>query len=140
MLALALANAVGVVLFGAVYALAGTRRLSQPAFLACLLVIFGLVTALWIRTEGRHRAAHPARRVGRATVGLVAIIVATPAAVLMPLFWLERVLPPEVGAGSMLAPAMTLILISLVLVVIANVVGLVIIVGGAVVHPKGHRS
>jgi hypothetical protein len=137
MLALAAANAVGVVLFGAVYALAGTRRLSQTAFLACLMVIFGLVTALWIRTESRHRMLHPARRLGRATVSLIVVIIVTPAAVLMPLFWLEGVLPPETGAGAVLAPAMTLVLISLVLIVLTNLVGLAVILGGLVFRARG---
>ena len=140
MLALAAANGIGVALFGTVYALAGARRLSQAAFLACLVVIFALVTALWVRTEARHRALHPLGRVARATVGLVAVLVTTPAVVLMPLFWLERVLPPETGIGSSLAPAMTLVLIALVLVVLTNLVGSTVIAGRAVLRSGGERS
>ena len=137
MLALAAANGVGVVLFGTVYALAGAQRLSQTTFLTCLVIIFGLVTALWIRTEARHRTLHPARRLGRATFGLLAVIIVTPAAVLMPLFWLERALPPDTGAGAVLAPAMTLILVSLVLIVLTNLIGSAIILGRAVFRPRG---
>jgi hypothetical protein len=139
MLVLAATNGVGVVLFGTLYALAGARRLSQGAFLTCLIVIFALVTALWVRAEARHRALHPARRVGRATFGLVAVIVVTPAAVLMPVFWLERVLPPEADAGGVLAPVMTLVLISLVLVVLMNLVGSAVIAGRAALRPRGER-
>jgi hypothetical protein len=137
MLALAATNAVGVVLFGTVYALAGTRRLSQAAFVGCLLVIFALVTALWVRMEARHRPLHPARRLGRATLGLVTVVVVAPAAVLMPLFWLERVLPPDVGVGGVLAPVMTLVLVSLALVVLTNLVGSAVIAGRAVLRVRG---
>lgn len=129
MLALAAANGVGVVLFGTLYVLAGSRRLSQAAFLTCLVGLFALVTALWVRTEARDRALHPLRRLGRAAVGLITVVVATPALVLMPLFWLETVLPPEAGAGAMLAPAMTIVLIALALVVLTNVTGSVVIAG-----------
>jgi hypothetical protein len=119
------------------YALAGARRLSHAAFVTCLVAIFALVTTLWIWTEARHRALHPARRVGRATVGLMTVVIVTPAVVLMPLFWLERILPPEAGIGGVLAPAMTLILISLVLIVLTNLVGSAIIAGRAVFRPRG---
>ena len=135
MVALAATNTVGVVLFGTVYALAGTRRLSQLAFLACLVIVFGLVTVLWIRTEARHRPLHPLRRIGRAVLGLVTVLVVTPAAVLMPLFWLEGVLPAEVGLSSMLSPVMALVLISLALVVLTNMAGALVIAGrAALVH------
>jgi hypothetical protein len=139
MLGLAAANVVGVVLFGTLYALAGARRLSQAAFGACLIVLFALVTALWVRTEARHRGLNAARRFGRAGLALVAVIVIAPAAVLMPVFWLESVLPPETGAGAMPAPVMTILLISLVLVVLANLVGSAIIAGRVVLHPRGER-
>ena len=137
MLALTATNGVGVILFGTLYALAGARRLSQAAFVTCLVVIFALVTALWVRAEARHRTLHPARRVGRATLGLVGVIVVTPAAVLMPLFWLERVLPPEVDAGAVLAPVMTVVLISLILVVLTNVTGSAVIAVRAVLRARG---
>ena len=131
MLALAAADVVGVVLFGTLYGLAGARRVSQVAFVTCLVLLFALVTSLWILTEARHRPLHPVRRLGRAILALVAVNLVVPAAVLMPLFWLERALPPEVGAGAILAPVMTLVLISLVLVALTNAVGSVIIAGRA---------
>ena len=127
MVALAATNAVGVVLFGTLYALAGVRRLSQAAFVGCLLIVFALVTTLWVRTEARHRTLSPLPRLARAVVGLVAVIVVTPAAVLMPAFWLEGVLPAEVGLGSTLGPIMALVLISLALVVLTNIVGALVI-------------
>ncbi len=139
MLALAATNGVGVVLFGTLYALAGARRLPQAAFVTCLIVVFALVTALWVRAEAHHRTLHLSRRVGRVTVGLLAVIVVTPAAVLMPLFWLERVLPPEADAGTVLAPVMTLVLVSLVLVVLTNLVGSAVIACRAVLRARGER-
>jgi hypothetical protein len=131
MVALAATNAVGVILFGTLYAFAGARRLPQLAFMSCLLIVFALVTALWVRTEARHRALHPLRRLGRAMVGLVAVIVVTPAAVLMPLFWLEGVLPAEAGMAAALGPIMALVLISLALVMLTNIVGALVIAGRA---------
>lgn len=139
MLVLAAADVVGVVLFGTLYVLAGTRRLSQIAFTSCLVVLFALVTALWIRTEARHRGLHPARRFARAVVALAAVVVVTPAAVLMPVFWLEQVLPPEAGAGAMPAPIMTIVLVSLVLVVLTNLFGAAVIGGRAVLRSRGER-
>ena len=139
MLALAAANVVGVVLFGTLYALAGARRVSQTAFGVCLIALFALVTVLWIRTEARHRSLHPARRLARAGLALMAVVVVTPAAVLMPVFWLERTLPPETGAGAIPAPVMTIVLISLALVVFTNLVGSAIIAGRAVLLSRGER-
>ena len=139
MLVLAASNVVGVVLFGTLYALAGARRLSQAAFVACLIVLFGLVTALWVRTEARHRGLHPARRLGRAGLALVAVIVGTPAAVLMPAFWLRNVLPPEAGADAILAPIMTILLVSLALVVCTNLIGSAVITVRAVFGARGER-
>ena len=131
MLALASANAVGVVLFGTLYAVAGARVLSQGAFLACLIVLFALMTALWVRTEARHRALQPLRRVGRIVVGLVIVLVVTPAAVLMPLLWLDEQLPREVGLHAARGGVMALLLITLVLVVLVNVVGCIVVTGRA---------
>jgi hypothetical protein len=139
MAALAATNAVGVVLFGTLYALAGARRLPQAAFVACFLIVFVLVTALWVRTEARHRALHPLRRLGRAVLGLVAVIVVTPAAVLMPLLWLKDVLQPDPGLASAQGPIMALVLISLVLVVLTNVAGTLIIAGRAALARGGGR-
>jgi hypothetical protein len=137
MLMLAAANVVGVVLFGTVYALAGARRLSQAAFVTCLVALFALVTALWVRTEARHRGLHPARRLSRAVLALAAVLVVTPAAVLMPVFWLASVLPPEAGADAVLAPVMAIVLVSLVLVVLTNLIGSFLIAGRAVFRARG---
>lgn len=129
MFALAATNAVSVLLFGTLYALAGAGRLSQGAFLACLGVLFVLVTALWVRVEGRHQAFEPLRRLGRVAAGLMAIVIGTPMLVLMPLFWLDSKLPPEAGLNRLLAPIMTLVLISLVLVILVNAAGAVVATG-----------
>lgn len=139
MLVLAATNLVGVLLFGTLYALAGARRLSQAAFVACLIVLFALVTALWVRTEARHRRVHPVRRLGQAVLALAAVIVVTPAAVLMPAFWLASILPPEAGAGAVLPPIMTIVLVSLVLVVLTNLIGSAVIAGRAVFCARGER-
>jgi hypothetical protein len=131
MLALILADAVGVVLFGVLYAVAGADLMPQPAFLASLVAVFALVTTLWVRTEARHGGLEPLARFGRAAFSLVALVVATPMLVLMPLFWLDTQLPPEAGLRGLLAPSMTLVLISLVLVALSNVTGGVVIAGRA---------
>jgi hypothetical protein len=129
MLPLAATNLVGVVLFAALYATAGVRFMSQAAFLGCLVVIFALVTALWVRVEARHRTIEPLRRLGRGAGGLAAVMVVVPALVLMPAFWLDSQLPAETGFARYLAPIMTLVLIALVLVVLVNVLGAVVVVG-----------
>ena len=134
MFALAATNAVSVLLFGTLYAVAGAGRLSHGAFLACLGVLFALVTALWVRVEGRHRAFEPLRRLGRVAAGLMAIVLGTPMLVLMPLFWLDTQLPPEAGLNRLLAPIMTLVLISLVLVVLVNAAGAAVAAGLAVAN------
>jgi hypothetical protein len=126
MVALGAANLVGVVLFAAVYAAGGARYLSQATFVVCLLLIFALVTVLWVRTESRHVPLGLVRRVGRAAGGLAAVLAGVPVVVLMPLFWLESVLPPEAQFSRVLAPAMALTLISLGLVALTNLVGVIV--------------
>ena len=129
MLALAATNAVALVLFGALYAVAGARYLPQPAFLACLLVLVALVTVLWVRVEERHRALDPIRRLGRIVAGLVLVVVVTPPAVLMPVFWLDQQLPSEAGFTPLVGPIMALTLIALALTAAVNVLGGVIVAG-----------
>ena len=119
---------VGGVLFAAVYTTAGARLLSQRAFIVCLLVIFVLVTTLWIRVEARHRGLGPLRRIGRVAAGLAAVVLVMPTLVLMPAFWLETYLPPDAGFAAFLGPLMTLVLISLALVVVVNIVGALVAV------------
>lgn len=128
MLALAAANAVGVVLFGTLYAVAGARVLSQGAFLVCLLVVFALVTALWVRTEARHRMLGPLKRVARIVIGLVIVVVVTPTVVLAPLFWLDEQIPAEVGLHAVRGGIMAIVLITLTLLIAVNVVGSIIAV------------
>jgi hypothetical protein len=138
-LALAAANAVGVVLFGTLYAVAGTRVLPQPAFLVCLVVLFALMTGVWVRTEARHRGLDAVRRLGRIVLGLGIVVIATPVAVLGPMFWLDELLPAEAGLRAARGGIMALVLITLVLVVLVNVAGSLVTVGRAVLagRPAG---
>ena len=64
-------------------------------------------------------------------LGLVAALIAVPMITLMPLFWLDSQLPPVAGLSSLLAPAMSIVLISLVLVVLVNLTG-GLVIGGRV--------
>ena len=123
MVALAAANATGVILFGTLYTIAGRRLLSQVAFVACLVVLFALVTALWVRTEARHAGLGAPRRLGRIALGLLLVLVATPVAVLAPLFWLDAQIPVEAGLHAARGGIMALLLIALILVVFVNVAG-----------------
>ena len=88
-----------------------------------------VVTGLWVRVEVRHRTLEPLRRLGRVAAGLVVVLIGVPTLVLMPAFWLDSRLPPEVGFTRYLAPLMTLTLISLGLVVLVNLVGGVVAAG-----------
>lgn len=134
MLALTLTNAVGVVLFGVLYAVAGARLMPQLAFLACLALIFTLMTALWVRVEARHCRLDPVGRFGRVAASLVLVAIAAPVGVLMPAFWFDAQLPADAGFTRFLGPLMSLLLISLVLV------GAVNVVGGGVAIVRGLRA
>jgi hypothetical protein len=123
MLALGAANAVGVVLFGVLYAVAGAGFLSQRTFLLCLGALFLLVTVVWTQTERRHRRLDGLARIGRAAAGLLSVVLATPMLVLMPMFWLDTQLPEDAGLRRILAPTMAVVLVSVVLVVLTNIVG-----------------
>ena len=145
MLVLAGANAVSVVLLGTLCLLWLTGRVAAPAFVSCLVVIFVLATALWVRTERRHRTLEPLRRVGRVAVGLVVVLAATPMAVLTPLFWLEQQLPAEANFVSALSPVMAAVLLALVLAVLVNaaggvVIGLRALLGARGAVPRGGSS
>ena len=129
MLALATTNVVGAVLFAAVYATAGARLMSQGAFVACLLVIFVLVTFLWVRVEARHRELGIVRRIGRVAAGLLAAVFGVPVFVLGPVFWLDTQLPSDAEFTRHLGPIMTLVLIALALIVVVNVVGVLAALG-----------
>lgn len=132
-LALAATNLVSALLFAALYATAGARLMPQAAFLACLAIIFVIVTVLWVRTEARHRDLGAVRRIGRVSIGLVIVLLGLPVVVLLPVFWVDTHLSPDVEFTPYLAPIMTLVLISLVLVVVVNVVGMLIALGRAFV-------
>lgn len=141
MLALAVANAVGVMLFGTLYAVAAVRVLPPFAFLGCLVVLFTLMTTVWIRTEARHRGLAAARRAGRIVIGLGLVVMVTPVAVLAPLFWLAEQLPVEAGLHAARGGVMALVLIALILVVLMNVTGSLVAAGRAVLarreSPRG---
>src|SRR5262245_11873573 len=127
MLALIATNVVGAVLFAAVYATAGARLMSHAAFLVCLPLIFALVTTLWVRAERRHARLPPLRRLWRAVAALGLTVIGVPAVVLLPLAKLDGLLPPEAGIERASAVAMALLLISLVLIVLANLLGALVI-------------
>lgn len=131
MLALAAANTVGVVLFATLYVIAGARLLPQPAFVVCLVVLFGLMIVVWLRTEARHRGVDIGRRIGRIVLGLGVVVVATPVVVLGPVFWLDAQLPAEVGLHAMRGGIMALVLIALTLVVLVNLAGAAIALAAA---------
>ena len=126
------------VLFGTLYAVAGARWLPQPAFVACLIVLFALITALWLSVEDRQgRGRSLLARLGRVAFGLVIVAVGVPIVVLMPLFWLDSQLPPDAGLNPLLAPVMTIVLISLALIALVNVVGgIVAVVRAALAHAR----
>ena len=134
MLALAAANTVGLLLFATLYIVAGARYLPQPAFLACLVILFVMVTVAWVRVEARHRSLDLVRRLGRVTGGLVIVLIAAPSLLLMPVFWLESLLPEEAGMRPVLAPLMSVMLISLVLTVAVNAVGALAVSGHALLR------
>jgi hypothetical protein len=131
-LTLAAANAVGVVLFGTLYAVAGAGVLPQPVFLVCLVVLFALMTGVWVRTESRHRGLDAVRRLGRIVLGLGIVVIATPVTVLGPMFWLDELLPAEAGLRAARGGIMALVLITLVVVLLMNVMGSLVAVGRAV--------
>jgi hypothetical protein len=63
--------------------------------------------------------------------------VGVPIVVLMPLFWLDSQLPPDAGLNPLLAPVMTIVLISLALIALVNVVGgIVAVVRAALAHAR----
>ena len=141
MVALAMTNAVGIVLFGILYAVAGAGWLPQSAFLACLVILFGLVTALWIGVEERQgRGRGAVARLGRVAFGLVVVSLIMPTATLMPLFWLDSRLPADVGLNAMLAPIMTIVLIALALIGLVNVVGGVFAIARTVLGRRGRGA
>lgn len=126
-LVLAAANAVTVLLLGTLCLLRLSGRLGVPAFLGCLVMLFALATAMWVRTERRHRGLEPLRRLGRVVVGLAIVVMVAPMTVLTPLFWLDAQLPPEAEFQRLLGLVMASMLMALVLAVLVNAAGGVVI-------------
>lgn len=130
MLALGGINALAIVLFGGAYALAAAHVLSQGAFLAALVVVFGGFTALWVRTEaGGARTRDLVSRIGRIAVGFLIAAIAVPGLVLMPLFSLREQLPEEAGLDHVLPGVMVILLASLALGALTNVAGIAFMLG-----------
>jgi hypothetical protein len=135
MMALAVVNVLGAVVFAGTYAASGAGRLPPAAFRVGLPVAFIAITALWVRVEDRSRGLDPMVRVGRGAIGLLAVLIGLPVVVLMPLFWLESQLPLEAVPALHLGPVMALLLVALVMVAAANVLGAV----GAIAVALGRR-
>ena len=124
MLALAGINTLGLALFVGWYMAAALRWLSHGAFLAGMVVLFGVVTALWVRVEDRGAASRGLlERIGRASVALLLVVVLGPVAVLMPLFALDAQLPAEAAMDHLISRTMVLLLVSVALVVLCNMGG-----------------
>jgi hypothetical protein len=133
MLALGGINALAILLFASAYGLAAARLLSQGAFLAALVVLFGAFTALWVRTERRStRSRDLLSRVGRIGVGFLLAAIAVPGLVLMPLFSLREQLPEEAGVDVLLPGVMVILLASLALGALTNVAGIAFMLGQGV--------
>lgn len=130
MLALGGINAAAILLFASAYGFAAARVLSQGAFLAALVVLFGAFTAIWVRTERRGKHSRDLlSRVGRIAVGFVIAAIAVPGLVLMPLFSLREQLPEEAGVDVLLPGVMVILLASLALGALTNVAGIAFMVG-----------
>ena len=142
MLALAGINALGLALFVGAYAGAALRWLSHGAFLAALIMLLGVVTALWVRVEGRGAGARGhLERIGRAAAALLIVVALGPIAVLMPLFLLDTQLPPEAGLTHVISRTMVLLLVSIALVTLCNLGGAlvrVVLAVGARLGRRGH--
>jgi hypothetical protein len=130
-------NVLGAVLFAGLYALGGTAALSPRMLLALVPATLMAMTALWVWAEGRAPEVEPVRRLGRGLLALTLTVVGLPAAVLMPLFGLERELPAEAASGLHIAPTMVLLLVSLVLVGLVNAAGGVIVLTRTLTRRRG---
>lgn len=124
---LAGANAVSVVLLGTLCFVRLSGRIGGPAFVGCLVVLFVLATALWVRSERRNRGREPLRRISGGVGGLLIAAVLAPMVVLTPMFWLHAQLPPEAGFDHTIGLVMAAMLVALVLAVLVNAVGAVVV-------------
>ena len=141
MLVLAAINALGVGLFVGAYGAAALRWLSQGAFLASLVLAFGVTVALWVRIERRGSLTKsPLERTGRAAFALVLTVVLAPIAVLTPFFAVRPQLPPEAGADHLVGRIMVLLITALALVTLANLSGATYLVLSALAARLRGRS
>lgn len=132
MLALAGIDALAALGFALIYGAAGSRLLTQGAFLAGLAVFFISITALWVRVESLRLGGRDAlSRLGRTMLALLLVVVGLPALVLAPLFALQEALPAEAGFADLVRPVMVLLLIALALTMAMNVAGLGVLVASA---------
>jgi hypothetical protein len=129
-------NVVSALLFAVLYVAASTRRISPGAFLLWFILLFGLVTVLWVRVERRHQTLEPLHRVGRGATALAIAVVGLGVFVLLPAFWLESRAAPRAPFIGHALPLMTLTLIPLALVVLANVAGAAFIVARGVLRSR----
>lgn len=128
MLRLAGTNAIAAVAFALIYAAAGSRWLTQGAFLASLAVFFILLTALWVHVERSGPGGRDVlSRLGRGVLALVVVVIGLPALALAPLFALQEVLPAEAGFADVVRPVMVLLLLALVLVITMNAAGVAVL-------------
>lgn len=131
-LALAGVNAAAMAVFGAIYGAGALRTLSQPAFVAALLLAFVGAVALWVRVEGRHAHRNDGvARLGRAVGGYAIALLGLPALVLAPMFALGSQLPAEAGLDHVASRVMVLLLIGLGLTAVVNAVGALVAAGAA---------
>lgn len=139
MLALAAVNAAGAVGFVAIYGAAALRALSQAAFVAALVVVFVALAAVWMRVERTRPGDRDwLARVGRGAAGLAIGLAGAVALALTPLFALRAGLPAETGDERLVSGVMVILLISMVLVVLANLAGAATLVVLAL-RPRGRR-
>jgi hypothetical protein len=126
-LALAGIDALAAVGFAVIYAAAGSRRLTQGAFAASLIVFFVAMAAVWVRIERSRPGGRDAlSRLGRGGLALLMVVVGLPTVVLTPLFAMQDAVHADAGLGDLIRPAMVLLLIALLLTIALNVAGLAV--------------
>ena len=142
MLLLAGTNALATVAFALIYAAAGSRWLTQGAFLASLAVFFISLTALWVHVErSRPGTRDGLSRLGRGVLALLIVVIGLPALVLAPLFALQEILPSEVGFADVVRPVMVLLLLALILLITMNMAGATVLaVSGLCGRPSRGRG
>ncbi len=141
MLGLIGTDAVVAMVFGALYAGAGTRWMTQGAFLAGLVVFFVASIAFWMRVERSGAGGRDViTRIGRGSFALLVIVVGLPALVLAPLLGLQETLPRAAGFADVVRPAMVLLLISLLWAVVVNLTGAAVLAAAALWTALARRS